>query len=171
MPAHGAEPGARIEPVDWVVAHLDPGERAIELLVEYGACGKVITSATETSTSVTLSMQEELRPLGPDEACPAIALSGYVTVPLAARLAGREVLGRPANSSLPTIFGRLPAKTTPCVIGLDPGDARQALRVAALAAHVRVFHRHHGLLRVIAQDPGPGSPVPASGIVRIRIAG
>ncbi|MEA2299762.1 MAG: hypothetical protein QOE44_297 [Solirubrobacteraceae bacterium] len=163
-------------PAVWQVAGVGPGQRSLDIIFTVGGCLGPGARATvrEIRTSVTLTVREDAPTRGGlGQACPLFVGQGTLHVPLAARLAGRRVLGQsPVGSFIPTglvvVAGKLRYKV-PRLIGFAPGDARRAL--ASDPFHPVVTQRSggRGMLQVIAQAPAPGTPLGAGGVVRLRI--
>ena len=174
-----ASPAAAAEPVwvpaRWTVVAVAAHERSLELRIATAgrSCGEPELRATvrETPTDVGISIVEAETPRttpGLLLACPAIArVYSPPSLSLDAPLAGRRIY------ALPTSAGPLPepAQTlhysglaapgrVPRVIGFAPVDAKHALEAADLCERIHVKRTRHGLPRVLAQTPSPGTPIP-----------
>jgi len=176
----GASPAAAYEtawvPARWTVVGVGAHERSLELGVSSaapGSCGghelRVTVRETPTNVGINVLEAEARVPPGVRLACPAIAYVGFPPprVALAAPLAGRRIYALPTQTSpnLPgesvqKAHGRSALPGVPRLIGFAPADAKRALEAAGLCERIHVTHARHGLPRVIAQTPSPGTRIP-----------
>jgi hypothetical protein len=141
------------------------GELSVRVIFLHGVCGPIRTRATEADVSVRIEVVEERMP---DAICPAIAIVGRVTVPLARPLAGRALVGYHSSGSSRYLIRR---GGVPRLLGFSPLDAGHALGLAGLHMRARRVPARGGLPRIVAQYPPPGRPIPTSEVIRVAIAG
>jgi hypothetical protein len=136
-----------------------------------------VTSETTNEVSLSLMVEEPVR--GPDwlpPPCAAPIGADSLVVPLARPLAGRALLG--AASAVPSLrsgsivwAGGHATSVVPRLLGFDLHDAQQALSVLGLTGSLESRTRGHGLVRVVAQTPGPGVARHPGMTVRLRLTG
>jgi hypothetical protein len=99
--------------------------------------------------------------------CPAIFdTPGGPRIALAAPLAGRRIYALPAEAAsgqlrppVQLVDGSSGRLVMPRLIGFAPADARRAAEAFHLSERIHWTHTHHGLPRVIAQSPSPGTAI------------
>ena len=160
----------------WDVVGVGPHGRSLDLVFITGGClsptanASVVETASSVTVTVTLTDQS-----APGVACPAFARYATTSVPLAAPLAGRVILGRPTPElngypgALINVGGHLDVRV-PRLVGFAPADASHTLHLFGLRERILPGHHHHGLIRVTAQTPRVGHLTHQRAPVRVRIS-
>ena len=153
------------EPKQWDAIAVGAREVSVRIIVTHGACGRLRTGVAESEVAVRIEVREETT----NEVCTAVAAIQSLMVPLARPLAGRSVLGSHGQVRYPVFF--VDRSGVPGLVGFSPADATDAAALAGLRIRVRHVSARFRLGRVVAQYPGPGQPLPESGVVRVAVGG
>jgi hypothetical protein len=165
-------------PAVWDVSGVGVGGRSLQLVYTTSGClgPGARARVSETARSVSIAVSEAAEKPGPGEACTLYLSRAFLTVKLAAAVAGRAILGRRAKAfPFAGELGALRLGTSadtlvPRVDGLSPADAARTLALYALRARPQRGPRRGGLARVVAQTPAAGTVAARRSVVVVEIS-